>query len=100
MDREYILCAAIWFDDGIYHKHQPTPIETGYVICGYRHDNCYLTWSLMNNVSVRESSYPHNKQGFLTSFDRFVDREEGAVIAFLADQIHKETECLISEDLY
>ena len=100
MEREYILCAAIWFDDGIYHKHQPTPIETGYIICGYRHDDCYLTHCLLKNEDLKNTVFGDNKQGFLTSFNRFVDRKEAGLIAFMADQVHKETECLISEDLY
>lgn len=39
-------------------------------------------------------------QGFLTNKNRFVDREEGAIIAFDAGQIEKEKETLYSEDLY
>ena len=29
--REYILCAAIWFDDGVVHAHQPKNIDIGIV---------------------------------------------------------------------
>ena len=39
-------------------------------------------------------------QGFLTSKDRFVNREKGGKIAFAVGQIDKETNCLFSEDLY
>ena len=37
---ERILCAAIWYNDGKKHVHQPINIETGFVICGRRHHNC------------------------------------------------------------
>jgi hypothetical protein len=32
-----ILCAAIKYDDGEYHPHQPVNIKTGFVVSGYRH---------------------------------------------------------------
>lgn len=36
---EYILCAAIWYDDGKEYPHQPVNIKEGYVWCGRRHHN-------------------------------------------------------------
>ena len=37
--KEYILCAAIHWDDGETYPHQPKNITTGLVICGRRHHN-------------------------------------------------------------
>ena len=40
------------------------------------------------------------EQGFLTNKNRFVGREEAAIIAFDAKQIEQEKKTLFSEDLY
>lgn len=93
---EYILCAAIWFKNGKKHEHQPKNIETGFVVCGRRHHNCFLTTSLVKEFSEAKKTA---EQGFLTSKDRFVDRKEAAQIAFERGQC-KEKKILFSEDLY
>jgi len=36
MEKEFILCAAIWINDGLKHNQQPENIEIGFVICGRR----------------------------------------------------------------
>ncbi len=96
---EYILCAAIWFKDGVHYKHQPKNIDTGFVVCGRRHHNCfmisYIFLSEKHNIIKRDAV-----QGFLTSNDRFVDRKEAGKIAFEQKQIIELTDCLFSEDLY
>ena len=100
-DKEYIICAAIWVDDGIWYSHQPNGIGgVGYVVCGRRHHNCFMTISLLKKEDIRTADYGKVTQGFVTSLDRFVNREEAAVIAYLANQIDKPTEVLFSEDLY
>jgi hypothetical protein len=96
MSTEIILCAAIHFDDGINHVHQPFNIETGFVICGRRHHNCFATLSALK---VDKAILKNHKQGFITNTNRFVDREEAAVIAFKAGQ-STQTTTLFSEDLY
>ena len=103
--KEYILCAAIWYDDGIsrddeqklldeggtrtFPVHfrgatfQNTNITTGYVICGWRHGNiiavkpCNPAWCPEIKDTV---------QGFLTSKGRFVDRWQAAYVAWRAGQ--------------
>lgn len=103
--KEYILCAAIWYDDGIsrddeakaleegkertFPVHfrgatfQNTNISTGYVICGWRHGNI---------ISVKPCNTkfcPEIKdtvQGFMTSSGRFVDRWQAAYIGWRAEQ--------------
>ena len=96
---EYIICSGIWFDDGKKYAHQPKNIETGIVVAGRRHHNCYST---LANVTGRTSAHlDYEKvQGFITSQDRFVDRKEAAKIAFRNGQTIKEKKTLFSEDLY
>ena len=97
---EYILCAAILFHDEQVRKHQPRNVKTGFVICGRRHHNCFMTNAILGPVKVKTT------QGFITSKDRFVDRKEAGEIAFKAKQIdiplldNGERVILISEDLY
>lgn len=101
--KEYILCSAIHYDDGKEHNHQPKNIKSGFVISGRRHHNCINTLGMIYPL-------PHNDyvvllkrsstQGFLTSFNRFTNREEAAQIAFDNGQIKQSTINLYSEDLY
>lgn len=93
---EYILCAAVHFQDGIEYVHQPKNIESGFVICGRRHHNCFTTKSIFNTPFI------NSEQGFLTSKDRFVDREEARKIAIDCGQITETMHStkLFSEDLY
>lgn len=97
--QEYILCAAIWFDDGIKREHEVTNIETGFVVCGRRHHNCF---SLLYHLSNKDTSYLklEKEQGFITSKNRFVDRYEAMKIAHAANQTNKTEGQLFSEDLY
>ena len=103
VSNSYIICAAIWFKDGNKYSHQPRNIESGLVVCGRRHHNCFLTAFELNGGKKIEGLSEANAkavQGFLTSDDIFVDRKEGGQIAFDAGQTAKLTECLFSEDLY
>jgi hypothetical protein len=99
----YIICAAIWFKDGNKYSHQPKNVDTGLVVCGRRHHNCFLTAFELNNGKKIEGLDEVNErsvQGFLTSDDRFVDRKEAGHIAFNAGQTKTLTDTLFSEDLY
>jgi hypothetical protein len=99
----YIICAAIWFKDGNTYSHQPRNVDSGLVVCGRRHHNCFLTAFELNGGKKIEGLNEVNEravQGFLTSDDRFVDRNEGGQIAFDAGQTDKLKTCLFSEDLY
>jgi len=122
--KEYIICSAIWFRDGKNYDMQPKNIESGFVITGKRHHNCYAT--LQSVFKFVKYGYfgeeaPEKKeilkwfnyleerevQGFLTSKDRFVTRQEAYLIASEIGQCKKE-EChsfknipyLTSEDIY
>lgn len=97
----YILCAAIWLQDGKQYDHQPKNIESGYVICGRRHHNCFATRMAVLKSEGKELIKDKCVQGFLTSDDRFVDRKEGKLICKEINQgIHQEKEILYSEHLY
>ena len=90
MEKEFILCAALKFQETI--------------VCGRRHSDCYET---LNHFVV---FYETNRedQGFLTSLGRFVDRKEAWKIAKANNQIkfglaaseNGEDSILISENLY
>lgn len=101
-NNEYILCAAIWFNDDIEHIHQPKNINTGFVITGRRHHNCIAILEIMNKRTADFVIDGKRKyvQGFLTSKDRFVDRKEGGEIAYNAGQTKELEKTLFSEDLY
>jgi hypothetical protein len=95
---EYLLCAAIHYTDGKIYPHQPRNIESGIVVCGWRHHNCFVPlYSFLGDgydVSLTRN------QGFLTSKGRYVTREEGVEIALKSGQIKLEQKTLFSEDLY
>lgn len=112
---ERILCAAVWVDDGVARVHQPT--KTGIVFCGHRHPACLE--QAAGYFRDEHPPYGHRwdelrregktHQGFLTSQNRYVDREEAFQIALVAGQLaprlhpkagtDKNPE-LFSEDLY
>ena len=105
--REYIVCAANWYygdpDARIYYNHQPSNIKYGYVICGFRHNNCIQTKYLLSGLKIHDGR--NLISGFLTSKNRFVDRKEAYEIADSQNQIvHKSgnlnERILYSEDIY
>ena len=95
---ERIICAAIWFNDGKPRIHQPVNIQTGVVMCGFGHACIFA--QLGGRVADRQQlGYKEEKQGFLTTHNRFVDREEAAMIAYVCGQIKEPKSQLFSEDL-
>ena len=94
MMKEFIICAAI--------RHE----DTGKIYYGHRHNQCVdasngeLSWKL----NQQEISKIKREQGFITNENRFVDREEGLLIALANKQVLDEKEIrgkqLHSEDLY
>ena len=107
MKTEYILCAAIWYKDirlvKIIEGVLPKNCDVGLVVLGHRHGQCMWTMGSLTglrSVTNGEDSVGEYVQGFLTNTNRFVDRKEGAEIAFNANQINEQKETLYSEDLY
>lgn len=93
---EFILCAAIWFDNDKEYNHQPKNIKSGFVVSGRRHHNCYSSLQSIgkalgyNKTPIIKKGISLEKretQGFITSKDRFVDRMEAAQITYRAKQI-------------
>jgi hypothetical protein len=106
MEKEYILCAAIWYKELPLIKPEvlqirgssPYNVDKGIVFCGWRHSNCIHQKVAI--TGLRDSESGENEQGFLTNINRFVGREEAAQIAFDSGQIKQHTITLYSEDLY
>ena len=105
---EKILIAANWYNDEMCcHVHKANNIETGFIVCGYRHHHCINTFAQMVGFpySKRDRQLRNTEvQGFLTSLNRFVTRKEAFIIAKEANQIinldkTRDNE-LYSEDLY
>ena len=108
---EKIVCAAIWYKelDKMSHKWvpeiegfiRPKNIDVGIVICGYRHPSCMYTMIAITGKRSVETECGKYVQGFLTSENRFVGREEGARIHVAnGNKLNYSTETLYSEDLY
>lgn len=87
---ERIICAAIWYNDGIKRSHLPRNIDSGIVAAGWRHHNCFtILWTLYPDrdyISCDQKTI----QGFLTSKGNFVDRKEAFIIAKEQGQIIEE----------
>ena len=93
---EFIICAAIYWDDGKEYCHMAKNIKTGIVICGRRHHNCF---SILSSLGKSRLDFKET-QGFMTSKDRFLNRYDAAEIAFKAKQTSERRSVLYSEDLY
>jgi len=109
-DIEYIVCSAIWFkhktDEGVVFGHQPKNIDGGFVVCGLRHNNCFgVVKSLFPDIVEFKEKYKQVAQGFVTSGNRFVDREEAFGLAIKSEQFREredrpKSKQLFSEDLW
>lgn len=104
---EYILCAAIWFKCSDTPVHRPKNTDKGIVLCGYRHGDIFSQTGLLIKHRI-ELGITEEIQGFLTSHNRFVDREEAGEIALANNQFKNDiereevmkTHYLYSENLY
>lgn len=109
-NKEFIICAANYYNDDISHQFKPDNIDLGFVICGRRHHNCIATFAMIVGFPYDEKAHKLRQteiQGFMTNTNRFVNRKEAYKIAFEADQIigpnkgYPENSIgLTSEDLY
>jgi hypothetical protein len=84
---------------------RPVNIDRGVVFCGYRHPHCMYTMVAvtgLRSVTIAPDAAGESVQGFLTSYNRFVDRAEAAKIftASTGKQPKYSTIELYSEDLY
>lgn len=108
---ENIICAAVWYKEldkmsekwvpNVEGFMRPKNIDKGIVICGYRHPSCMYTMIAITGKRSVLTECGEYEQGFLTSENRFVDREEGAKI-FVKNggKLNYSNIELFSEDLY
>ncbi len=96
-EQERIVCAAIYFNDGVKRVHQPTNIREGIVILGLRHCNCF---AIAKEIFPNREYIGKEIQGFLTESNRFVKRKQAGLIAYQAGQTLELKGELCSEDLY
>ena len=71
--KEFILCAAIDYN--------------GTIICGHRHGDCYKVLKDLLGEESFNNLPDRDHQGFLTSLNRYVGREEAWIIAKENNQI-------------
>lgn len=77
-------------------RHAAVKSKDGQIFFGKNHADCFHK---AHHMKIKMSSDPYD-QGFLTSIGRYVNRFEGAKIAFAAGQIDDETSRLFSEHLW
>ena len=100
---ERILCAAVYYDDGVTRTHRPRNIDSGLVVSAYRHCDCFeMLKEIYQNREYITDAQNRNIQGFLTSYKRFVNRTEAGLIAYKARQLkhYRNGMEIYSEDLY
>jgi hypothetical protein len=99
-NKEIVICAAIWVQDGKKRPHQPTNIPSGTVFCGLRHP------SILSQLAAYGIAHKNcSVQGFLTSKNQFLTREEASELVKSNNQemvVDRSAirEQLYSEDLY
>lgn len=104
INSERILCCAIHYNNKSFYKGNPDNIHSGIVISGFRHDRCLKMLHGLFGSSYDKTLVQGKAQGFLTSKNRFVSREEAFKIHKVNypdlkpfDDFNGE---LFSEDLY
>lgn len=74
---EYVMCAANHINDGKDYDFKPFNIDKGLVFCGWRHPQCFEN----SKTSHPFSEYGRfTTQGFLTTKNRFLTREEALAL--------------------
>jgi hypothetical protein len=99
--KEYIVCAAIWYESGDKFVHTCKNIDHGIIVFGLRHSIYEVIIRLYPDYKETQDTH----QGFLTSHNRFVERDEALKISVECGQVDKDDlvnneKWLYSEDLY
>ena len=96
---ELVMCASNYYDDGLDHTFQPYNIDKGFVVNGWRHACCGSTYLALNPTAKR---WDDCIQGFLTTKNRFLTRDEAYVLVKLNGQLNEPLigGMLTSEDLW
>lgn len=103
---EFIMCAANYYNDQLDHAFQPYNIDKGFVVCGWRHACAGISY--MAAVNLYEPKYNRLNiwdnciQGFLTTKNRFLTRDEALELVKENGQLTKPLLGgeLTSEDLW
>ncbi len=88
--KEICICAAVKMPDG-------------FIVRGHRHADCYH--NLSGRPKYKKAIFHNTEEGFITSKNRFVSREEGRKLQDAAgiksaDPEGYRGDTLFSEDLY
>jgi hypothetical protein len=115
---EYIICSAIYieetennknlFSDDISKLVKPRNKDSGIVISGLRHAHCiWLFVAIVKAANpditqeqVDDMTNGFSEQGFLTSHNNYLTREEAAEFIGICPRTGESTKTLFSEDLY
>jgi hypothetical protein len=72
---EWIICPAIWIDDGKEYKDQPGNIKTGYVIYGFHIVDIFFRMTsrgIGNPLNIGALKLNDVHEGYYTNNNRFV----------------------------
>lgn len=97
-EKERVLCAAIWYKDFDAPVHTVTNLNKGVVMCGFRHG--LIIGQCTQLLGKRQFEMGKYVQGFLTTKNRFLDREEAHKLFKDNGGIPEFKDELYSEDLY
>lgn len=97
-EKERVLCAAIWYKDFEAPIHTVSNIDKGVVLCGFRHG--LVIGQCMSLLGKRQFEMGENVQGFLTTKNRFLNRQEAHKLFKENGGIPEFNDELYSEDLY
>jgi|GEM_PF-2434206 len=101
-DKEIVICSAVYMPEV---KNKDGSLR---IIRGHRHHNCFETFRyFLESGQITEEQWSNHPdhQGFITSRNRYVTREEGRLLQDLAgiesvDPDGYRPGTLFSEDLY
>lgn len=98
-ETEYVMCAANHWNDGKDHSYQPYNVDKGYIIGGWRHPCIGQTYMATHPEAKR---WDNCEQGFLTTKNRFLTREEALELVISTGQHSGKIigGMLTSEDLW
>src|SRR4051812_37144022 len=99
---ERIICAAVYYDDGVHRVHNPVNVATGLVVCGRRHHEIF---PILRMIYADRRYLKTMIQGFVTNTNKFVNREDAALVAICSgqitiDKLKDRHGRLYSEDIY
>ena len=108
IDKEHIICSAIWYKELPTQTFLPKNLDKGVVVCGHRHGHCIdimKTLGQLRSVVNGPDSVGDYEQGFLSNKNKFYDRFESMRLAIEAgqveyDKLYNPRIGLFSEDLY